>query len=88
MRFVKTCLRACQRSAFVSFVISNVQEYNWKCLLEMSSRKINVKEFSSLKAVEKLNVEDRGFVYRVLWLKMQGRLQIQKTASFPGKNAP
>lgn len=26
----------------------------------MSSRKINVKEFSSLKAVEKLAVEDRG----------------------------
>lgn len=43
-------------------------------------------EFSSLKVVEKLAVEDRGLVCRVLWLKMQGCLSPNsKDSRFPRK---
>lgn len=54
MRFCEN-LSSCVPTLCLHFFCDfNVREYNWKCLFEMSSRKINVKEFSSLKAVEKL----------------------------------
>lgn len=83
---MKTCLRACQRSAFVSFVIFNVREYNWKCLLEMSSRKISVNRIFFPESCWKAGVEDRGLVCRALRLKTQGCLSPNSKGSrFPRK---